>query len=295
MRPLLCILAVLAGCASAAEDALASARAAERAGQFSQAERILQAALSGSPDSAALQLELGRALIQQGQFEPAVEALGRAVQLGPDSLEYNMALAEALLQWRHFSVAMQFLEAIEPKFKGTPEFQYNLGLAHFGVKHTGPALPHFEEALRLNPNLDKARFFIAGCHAANGDVKSAISEYRALVKDYPENPSYWVALGQVLDSDSDQNRTEAIAACRRALVLRAPDAGAMFELAALLTKSGEVEAARPLLEYLVAAQPDVLPAHVLLSKVYFRLKLQDLAMRETSIVRELQARPPISK
>lgn len=280
---------LLAGRATAVEDPLTAAAAEMRAERFSEAEKILRSALSGNSESVELELALGRVLVREGRFEEAVEALGHAVQLAPDSLACNMGLAEALIGWRHFAVAMQFLEAIEPKFKGAAEFQYNLGLAHFGVKHTGPALPHFEEALRLDPNLDKARFFIAGCHAANGAMKEATAEYRALVKDHPENPAYWLALAQVLDSDSDQTRPEAIEACRRALALRPTDAAAGFELAALLTKSGDLAAARPLLEHLAAAQPNVLPAHVLLSKIYFRLGLKELALKETSIVRELQA------
>ena len=219
---------------------------------------------SSQPQSPQLHGELGRTLLRQGKFEEATEELGIAANQLPDSRIYNMALVEALLGWEHWGVAVEFLNAVRDRFRQYPEFPYYMGLAHFKLNQTRQALPEFEEALRLNPNLDLAKFGLAACRAAIGDLQGAADLSRVLVKEQPRNARYWLALAQVLDAMGRSNQEEALRAARRALALRPGDPVIELKTAVILIHLGRYVAARPLLEAVVKQEPHNLQAHVAL-------------------------------
>jgi protein O-GlcNAc transferase len=279
----------IAAIAASDDSALRTAEALKRTGKLDQAEATLRRAAEQRPDWAEVHRELGRLLLDRANYEAAVMELGRAVQLNSESLDYNMALAEALIGWRRFPTAVEFLQAIRPRFQDKAAFHYNLGLAFYGLHNTREALPELESAARLNPDLDRAKFLIAGCRVAMGELSTAAEIYRDLVKQNPQNHAYWLALGQVLDSLGEDYRSEALSACQMALRRKPSSLAAQFQTAAILSKTGRYAAARPLLERLVRERPNELPAHVVLARVYSHLNLPELAKRESAIAASLSS------
>jgi predicted Zn-dependent protease len=247
-----------------------------------------RAAVAANPESAELHGELGRTLLKQGNYEEATGELGVTVNKLPDSRIYNMALVEALLGWEHWGVAVDFLNAVRDRFQQFPEYHYYLGLANFKLNKTPEALPEFEEALRINPRLDLAKFGLAACRATAGDLQGAATLSRQLVTEHPRNSRYWLALAQVLDSMGDAGRLESLRASRRAMALRPGDPVIELKTAVILTKLARYAAARPLLERVVKVDPKNSQAHVALANVYTHLGRRALAKKESEIVIELE-------
>jgi predicted Zn-dependent protease len=265
-----------------------------KASQASTAKRPRPPIAANLP-SANRHGELGRTLLKQEKYEEATAELGIAANEMPESRAYNMALVEALLGWEHWGVAADFLNAIRERFSQYPEFHYYLGLANFKLNKTKAALPEFEEALRMNPRLDLAKYGLAACRAATGDLAGAAALSRALVKERPRNARYWLALAQVLDSMGETERREALRASRRALALRPGDPVIELKTAVILTRLGQYAAARPLLAHVVKLQPGNSQAHVTLASTYAHLGERALAQKETEIVVQLEkskAEPP---
>ena len=251
-------------------------------------ETLQRSAITANPQAPELHGELGRTLVQEGKYEAATEELGTAVNQLPASRLYNMALAEALLGWGHFGVAVDFLNAVSERFRQFPEFHYYLGLANFKLNKSTVALPEFEEALRLDPNLHLAKFGLAACRATNGDLQGAADLSRALVREHPNNPRYWLALAQVLNAIGQSAWPEGLQASRRALALKPGDPGIQLQTAVILVHLEKYAGARPLLEQVIKSDPNNLQAHVALANVYSRLGERALVGREREIVVQLE-------
>jgi len=151
----------------------------------------------------------------------------------------------------------------------------------------------------MDPKLDRAKFLVAACEATNGDLNGAVRIYRSLVRDYPANANYWLALGQVLDAMDENNRPEALNACRHALALRPWDPGIEFRISIIFMQMGNYTAARPLLEHIVKLEPNDTATHVALARTYSHLGEHALAHQQSEIVTQLaqkkqesSARPP---
>ncbi len=264
------------------------ARETTHSNKLRKMEMLRRSVLAHDPNSPVLHGELGQVLLREGKYEESVEELGVAVQQLPESRAYNMDLAESLIGWGHFAVAVDFLKAVQPNFQQYPEFHYDMGLAEYNLNQIREALPEFEEASRMAPSLDRAKFFVAACRASTGDLKGAAQVYRSLVRDHPANTNYWLALGQVLDGMDESDRPEALHACRHALALRPGDPSIEFRISIILMQMDNYAAARPLLEHIVKLEPNDTATHAALARTYSHLGEHALAHRQSEIVTQLE-------
>jgi predicted Zn-dependent protease len=289
-RIVLLVFPFLAYCFAAAEntDAIAQASALIRAHKIEQAEALLRSAAAADPKSPALHGALGKLLSSEQRYQDSVQELQLAVRIAPSSREYSMLLSEALIGWRHFDDAVTLLLAIQPRFEGYPEFHYDLGLAYYDLNKMNEAKRELEQALRLDPNFDRASFLLAGCFDSEGDFAKAEDIHRKLVKQHPNNATYWVMLGEALEQTGSNNGPEAVRACRRALALKPGDPRIQFVAATVFSGEGDFAAARPLLEHLERLDPSDLGVHVLIARVYARLGEPKLARREAAMSNELR-------
>jgi predicted Zn-dependent protease len=270
------------------QGALARASALVKAGKPKQAATVLAAAAKAHPESEALHAAFGRLLFKQARYEDAVQELGLALQINPDSRENTMLLAESLIGWQHYGVAVDFLHAVQNKFGAFPEFHYDLGLAYYSLNQTKDAKPELEETLRLAPNLDRAQYLLAACIATEGDYAKAVEIFRKLVKDHPQNATYWATYAQMLMRVGNDRIPEALKACRRARALKPRDLHVQYVTATILLQSGNFAEARPLFERLAAVSPKELTTHVALVRIYSQLGERELAKKQIEIVHQLE-------
>jgi tetratricopeptide (TPR) repeat protein len=185
---------------------------------------------------------------------------------------------------------VEFLNAVRVRFENLPEFQYNIGMAYFGVHDYGKAAPAFRRAIELAPDMDLAHFFLGNTYAVSGELQTATREYREALRLNPRNAAYCLTLGKVLGRMDLE--PEAIRWLRKALELKPGDVASEFELGRICERNGDVACARPLLEDVAARYPDLLAAHYALSRIYTKLQLTEKAVRENAQVRRILAAQP---
>jgi len=283
------VFCVLAG-ASARKPAspAAEAEALARAGQADAAERVLRKALAAGDESAGVHGQLGLLLYRAGKFSDAVVELGQAAQLDPAAPEYSMKLAASILAEKRFSVALEFLQAVRGRFEGLAEYQYNTGLAHYGLRDYPKAVAAFQEAIRIAPKMALAHFFLGNAYAVSGEPEKSLPCYRKALDLDPQNPGYYLTLGKVLAGIGPENDSEAMRLFRKALELRPGDVPSEYALASACMRAQDFACARPLLERAVARYPDEVAPHVQLARAYAGLKELDKAAAERETVKRLQ-------
>jgi tetratricopeptide (TPR) repeat protein len=253
------------------------------------AQEVLEHVVGSSPDSADAHARLGALLLNRNQYEAATEQLGRAAQLAPESAPYSMLLAQSLIQWGHYSVAAAFLSAVKEKFQSLPEYHYKLGLAYYGMHRYPAAVNEFERVASAEPKLGPAQFYLGNCYASMGEITKAEAYYRRAIELNPKNGSYPSVLAQVLLKESDNNSDQAIALFERALALDNSDVASKQDLALCYEKKRKYAQAEQLLQEVVRQEPDRLPAHVALARVYYREQKREEGDRERELIARLEA------
>jgi tetratricopeptide (TPR) repeat protein len=119
---------------------------------------------------------------------------------------------------------VEFLNAVKTRFENLPEYQYNVGMAYFGLHEYGTRL------LRSRGQLSwrLAHFFLGNTYAVRGELQKATREYRKALRLNPRNAAYCFALGKVLGRMDLE--PEAIRWLRKALEIKPGDVASEFEL-----------------------------------------------------------------
>ena len=187
---------------------------------------------------------LGEALLRAGRPGEALKALQEAEKLNPKdeftlqvftlyygqsgdpnksldyalrSLEVNSATAQ---NWNNKGYALlklqRYAQAI-PAFETATRLQpdliaawVNLGEANLRSKQLGKAITALEQALKLAPRSTDARLFIAQAYAGSGQFAKGKEELGLLLRQAPNFASAWVLM--TVMSLSEDNKPEALAA-----------------------------------------------------------------------------------
>ena len=136
---------------------------------------------------------------------------------------YQLARAEALVgnsgaAAEHFEHALRFGgEAYSKMSEQDRVFQYNLGVVGMEQGAYDEAIPRFERALELNPELIYGHSHLALAYLHVGDSGWAIEGFQFLSKLSPEDPAVWYQLARA--EALAGNRDKAADLLRRSLVL----------------------------------------------------------------------------
>ncbi len=120
------------------------------------------------------------------------------------------------------------------------------------------AIPHLQEALRLEPSHAEAHSNLGVALARRGQTAEAIEHYREALRLDPRQTQAYSNLGNALLAQG--HVSEAIAQFEAALALDAADPQARTNLAGALVRDGRVDDAIAQLERVVTANPSFQPA-----------------------------------
>jgi tetratricopeptide (TPR) repeat protein len=226
----------------------------------------------------------GLCLFQIGRMKEAIAELEPLYQSQPDNLSFAYALANAYIQDEQVEKGQVLVDKV---FRNLNSAEAHLIIGAFSLARRllQPAVDELKQAVALDPKLPTAHSQLGVAYLLTGNRDLAKEEFR---KELEVNPKDFIAntrLGWLMREDGKTEEAESL--LRRALELRPDDPGPLFQLAQLVQSEGKIQEAVSLLERVTRALPDYSPAHVLLARLYFKLKRLDDARREQAIVDRL--------
>lgn len=233
------------------------------------AEPILKQAVLQQPGSAEAHATLGILLLNEGQYDDATEELMRAVRLAPDSSDYSMHLTESLLLGKRYQEAYDFLKVVKSRFGNLFEYRFKVGLALYGTRQYPQAISQFEQLDRERPGLDLLQYYLGNSYDESGDLEKAQSFYRKAIELNPNQSSYYARLGNTLMKGGDDKTAEAIVDFTKALELDPSDTSSKQALALCHERTKDYPEAERLLQQVVAQKPELVSAHIALSRIYY--------------------------
>lgn len=210
-----------------AVDALfAKAKRDYDAGQFAQANVLLQQLLEQQPTHADAYYYLGNIAENLADAELAMTFFSEAVRLDPKHQDAQFKLAMVHRQQGNYRDAISLYRSLLKRLPASLQICNNLGIV-----------------LRLD-----------------SQYKQAISIFKRAIKIAPEDASSWLNLGNVY---LDQGQLDEAKHCfQQAVNLNTTSATAAANLANVLVSLQQVEAALPLFEKALALEPENPDIHV---------------------------------
>jgi tetratricopeptide (TPR) repeat protein len=201
------------------------------------------------PDLYQAQLNLGISLLRAKQAAGALPYLTAAAAAKPKEYRPNFYLAAALFESGDCPKAEQAYRTaleIDPK---SPDAELGLARAIAKQDRLSDAAPHFQKAAELNPNYRDDLLELGSLYEAKKQPVDAIAIYR----QFPDNPGAQEHLGDLLLSNGQP--AEAIPHFEAAIA-KSPTVANRAALAAAYLKNKEPEKALPVVEQILAVQPN---------------------------------------
>lgn len=246
-----------------------------RLGKTSEASRCWTACLKLDPRFAEAHFQLGSAAVKAGRFAEAQNHFQHAVDSDPKRTDARLRLAESLLMQGKAPEAVAVLEPLLAESGPVgAEAQYFTGRACLLLRHYAQAQRHFEEAIRLAPEMTHAYHGLATALARQGQSESARryqAEFeRRKQQDQKAEKERLKALDDVAELRTAVARAHAAAAgvfraqgwlalaerhWRRAASLDAGDSDCRLQLVMLYQQQGRLADALRWCEELLQRQP----------------------------------------
>jgi tetratricopeptide (TPR) repeat protein len=212
-------------------------------GGIPEALARFEAAVRLKPASPDYRVNLGLALAQMpGRLPEAMAEYQTALRTDPNfyAAHLNLGLAlmsipgrsqEAIAEYRKAIAVSQAMLRTDPNFW---QAHLNLGIAYAQMPdRQADAIEEYRTALRMKPDSALARFHLGNSFHKLGRLPEAIAEYEASLRIDPGVPEVHYELAYAL-AQIPGRVPEAIAACRRMLLLKPDDEPGRQLMASLL-------------------------------------------------------------
>jgi tetratricopeptide (TPR) repeat protein len=229
---------------------------------------------------------LGAAFFAGGYPDQALRYLERSPQ---DSEKILFAIGKIHLGEGRWEPARRYLErglALAPE---SADGWNSLGAAEVGEGDIAKALAHFEKALTFRPDMTSALVNAGQAHVALGDFADAEKMFRRALEIDPKGAAAANQIGELCvkrqrDSEARQWFQQAIAA-------RRDYAPAIDNLASLYVRAGQLNDAIAALRYGIEVAPDEESLYLNLGSLYVSMDDRDAARQ---VIERLLARKPAS-
>src|SRR5208337_360301 len=205
---------------------------------FLTASAVLYRAARLAPDRADVLLLLARATEELGYYEDTASTLGKYLKLRPADEVARRELGFSLILEGRFEEGLPKLQQFVLRHPRDARGQYELGA---GEATASPerALPHLDEALKLDPTMFEARYTRAALNFQNNRLDQSLADFEALRKIDPNNPRILDWQARIyLQQDRAQ---EAAALFQQAAELDPHDRAILIHYSQALEKLGRTE------------------------------------------------------
>ncbi|HYG78743.1 MAG TPA: tetratricopeptide repeat protein, partial [Pyrinomonadaceae bacterium] len=236
--------------------------------QFDGAEREATEVVTEQPANRQARLLLGLSRFQQGKLPEAVPELEAVYNAQSEEVGAAYALALAYIELDELDKAQQLVDKVFRPLD-TTEAHLVVGSYYLATRQFPEAIRELTRAAELNPRAPAVHSTLGRAYVSAHDKEQAAREFKAELEINPNDFGANLNLGWLY---GEQGRLdEAHALLQRALELRPGDTTALFRLAQVVQHKGSAEEAVALLERVVKQDPSLIPAHVLLARLYKKL------------------------
>ncbi|MGE0883807.1 MAG: tetratricopeptide repeat protein [Blastocatellales bacterium] len=255
-----------------------------RAGQFEAAHQELVKVLEAQPAHPQAPHLLGLCLLKLDRIEEGALALEAALQANPNNVEAAYTLATAYIGLGEIEKAEALLEG-PLREKTSAEAHLVRGSLLNAKRNAKDAIQELSKAKQLNEKLPTLRTQLGFAYLLLPEYEKAASEFLAELKQTPNDFHANAYLGWLYIQE--KRYPEAAERLTKVLRQKPDNATILYQLGNIQFISGQLEDSLRMLEQAVRLRPDFIPPHVLLARVYNKLKRTDDFAREQSIIRQL--------
>jgi tetratricopeptide (TPR) repeat protein len=254
--------------------------------RFDLAQVELARVVAAQPADHRARLLYGLCLFQLGKVEESIREFEVVHGALPDDLGAAYALATAYISSDQAERAKPLVEGVFSRIESA-EAHLIMGSFASANRNFKTAIEEFTQARQLNPKLPTLNSRLGSVYLMAGNRAEALKAFEAEIEINPRDYDANARLGTFYREDG--RLEEAEVRLERALELRPGDSNVLYQMAQLAQAKGSTEEAVGLLERVVATAPDYTPAHVLLARLYYKLKRPADAERERAIIDRLNA------
>ena len=240
-----------------------------QAGSFAEAVDELDRAIASQPANIQARHLRALSLLKVGELERGIRALEGVVGSDPSNRQATLTLASAYTKSGQVgqaeAVVRQRLQADESR-----EALLVRGSVLLAKRMHRDALALFERALGGGQALPTLHSQTGVALLYEGRRERAADEFRAELAINPGDFNANAFLGWLVHQDGESDR--ALELLRAAHRQNETDTGVQYLLAQVHSSRGSWGEAEGLLEQVVEAQPEFIPAHVMLARAYAKLK-----------------------
>ncbi len=255
-----------------------------RAEQFEAAHQELVKVLEAQPGHPQALHLLGLCRLKLDRIEDGALALEAALQANPNNVEAAYTLATAYIGIGEIEKAEALLEGAL-RGQHSAEAYLVRGSILNAKRAAKDAIQELRKAKQLNEKLPTLRtqlgyayLLLLEYEKAAGELQTALAQTPA---DFHANAYLaWLYI-------QEKRYPEAAERLSAGLSQKPDNATMLYQLGHIQQINGQVELALATLERAVRLRPEYLSAHVLLARVYSKLKRTDDFAREQTIIRQL--------
>lgn len=244
------------------------AQAVVRKQDYAIAIRLLNLGKPAMANSAPWHEMMGYASYKTGDTARAIAEIQKAMDLDPRNQDYILELSEVFVANNNGAASIMLLNAAKDLFPNSSRIWFALGVSYLVDENPTAAEGALRKSLELDSKLDLALEVLGQGYKDAGEWRALFETANQLIQVNPGNPAgyYYKAVALIESSSPDDAQIETL--LKKSVALRAEDPGPHYELAKLLAKKGDKDAALRELDQIVKAHPDFGPAYYQLYRLY---------------------------
>jgi len=230
--------------------------------------RALRLAKGSIGHCAECQSMLGYSHYKVGDGGAAVAELQRAMDLDKKNQDYVLELAEVLVANNNPEAARTLLEAATQAFSQSAKVWFALGVSCVAADHPEDGEKALQRSHELDPQLDLVYVVLGQMYRNGGSWDKLYATSEQLIQLSPANylGYFYKSLALSRQSDADPNDIQGL--LERSSALDPDDPEPHYELAKLLSRKGEKEAAVKELQKIVGVNSHYAQAYYQLYRLY---------------------------
>jgi protein O-GlcNAc transferase len=260
-----------------------------RAGNFDQAQRILEKIVKKQPENIPALNMLGMLSYQLHKYDSAIQYMKRVVRLQPQNSRAYYVLGHSLQEKGKVDEAVDYYQEALKLDPGLADIYYNLGTIYHDKKKIDEAVAFYGKALQINPRDIDACYNLGNILQENGRLDEAVTYYQKALQLDPGLVDVYSKLGLIYNVKKQYD--EAINSYRQAVRINPSGPAAYYGLGTALAGKGRLEDA--ILVYRKALQMNPSDATAYYYLGYTLLVQGMLNEGETSLRRSIQIDPDV--